>query len=185
MPSATSPKLRSPWVKFLSEVDRQLPGPVEIHCLGGFVVAMHYGLPRPTADVDYIEIRPPEAMKVLEETAGRGSPLARKHGLCFHHVGIVTPPESYTDRLIELFPRQFQNLRLFALEAHDLALCKLERNLPVDRRDVAYLAKTVPLDPALLRKRYEQELRSIVMGDVKRHDQTLEMWIAAYFPSRT
>ena len=184
MPSATSPKLRSPWVKFLSEVDRELPAPVEIHCLGGFVVAMHYGLPRRTGDVDYIEIRPPEAMKVLEEIAGRGSPLAKKHGLCFHHVGIVTPPESHADRLIELLPGRFQNLRLFALEAHDLALCKLERNLPVDRRDVAYLAKKVPLDPGLLRKRYEQELRPIVMGDVKRHDQTLEMWIAAYFPSR-
>jgi hypothetical protein len=185
MPFATSPKLRSPWVEFLSEVDRKLPGPVELHCLGGFVVAMHYGLLRPTADVDYIEIRPPEALKVLEETAGSDSALAKKHGLCFHHVGIVTPPESYADRLLELLPGQFQNLRLFALEAHDLALCKLERNLPVDRDDVAHLAKTVPLDPAVLRERYEQELRPNVMGDVKRHDQTLEMWIAAYFPSRT
>ena len=185
MPFATSPELRSPWVEFLSEVDRKLPGPVELHCLGGFVVGMHYGLPRPTADVDYIEIRPHEALKFLEETAGRDSPLAKKHGLCFHHVGIVTPPESYADRLIELLPGQFQNLRLFALEAHDLALCKLERNLPVDRDDVAHLAKTVPLDPAVLRERYEQELRPNVIGDVKRHDQTLQMWIAAYFPSRT
>jgi hypothetical protein len=146
---------------------------------------MYYGLARPTADVDYIEIRPPEAMKVLEETAGTESPLAKRHGLCFHHVGIVTPPESYADRLVELFPGQFQNLRLFALEAHDLALCKLERNLPVDLKDVAHLARTVPLNPAVLRERYNQEFRPNVMGDVKRHDQTLEMWIAAYFPSRT
>jgi len=185
MPFATSPELRSPWLEFVSEVDRQLRRPVELHCLGGFVLAIHYGLARPTTDVDYIEIRPHEAMQVLEETAGRDSVLAKKHGLCFHHVGIVTPPESYADRLIELLPGQLQNLRLFALEAHDLALCKLERNLPVDRDDVAHLAKTVPLDPALLRNRYEQELRSNVMGDVKRHDRTLEMWIAEYFPSRT
>jgi hypothetical protein len=107
MPFATSPKLRSPWLEFLSEVDRKLPGPVELHCLGGFVVAMYYGLARPTADVDYIGIMPHEAMKVLEETAGSDSPLANKHGVCFHHVGIVTPPESYADRLVELFPGQF------------------------------------------------------------------------------
>jgi hypothetical protein len=180
-----SPKLQSPWVEFLSEVDRHLRRPVELHCLGGFVLAMHYGLTRPTTDVDYIEIRPHEAMKVLEEIAGRASPLAKKHGRCFHHVGIVTPPESYADRLIELLPRQFQNLRLFALDAHDLALSKLERNLPVDRDDVAHLAKTVPLDAGLLQNRYEQELRPNVMGDVKRHDRTLEMWIAEFFPSRT
>ena len=185
MPFATSPKLPSPWVEFLSEVDRELPGPVELHCLGGFVLAIQFGLARTTTDVDYIEITPHEAMKALEETAGRDSVLAKKHGLCFHHVGIVTPPESYADRLIELLPGQLQNLRLFALEAHDLALCKLERNLPVDRDDVAHLAKTVPLDPALLRNRYEQELRPIVMGDAKRHDRALEMWIAEYFPSRT
>ncbi|MGH7380337.1 MAG: DUF6036 family nucleotidyltransferase [Candidatus Methylomirabilales bacterium] len=185
MPFATSPELRSPWVEFLSEVDRKLPGPVELHCLGGFVVAMHYGLSRPTADVDYIEIKPHEAMEVLEEIAGKDSHLAKKHGLYFQHVGIVTPPESYADRLLELFPGRFQNLHLFALEAHDLALCKLERNLPVDRDDVAHLAKTVPLDPAALRERYEQELRPNVIGDVDRHDRTLAMWIAAYFPSRT
>lgn len=183
MPFATSPELRSPWLEFLSEVDRQLPGPVELHCHGGFVIAMRYGLPRPTTDLDYIEIRPHEAMKILDEIAGRGSHLAKRHGLYFQHVGIVTPPESYADRLLALFPGQFQNLRLFALEAHDLALCKLERNLPVDREDVAHLAKTVPLDPAVLRERYEQELRPFSLGDPERHDRTLEMWIEAYFPS--
>jgi hypothetical protein len=66
-----------------------------------------------------------------------------------------------------------------------LALSKLTRNSPVDRDDVAHLAKTVPLDPALLRTRYRQELRPIVIGDAERHDRTLEMWIESYFPPRT
>ena len=89
-------------------------------------------------------------------------------------------PESYEDRLAELWPRRFQHLRLFALEAHDLALSKLTRNSPVDRADFEQLAKTVPLDPSVLRRRYERELRSIIIGDPEQHDRTLELWIEAY-----
>lgn len=90
-------------------------------------------------------------------------------------------PESYDERLTELFPGQFRNLRLFAPEAHDLALSKLARNHPVDREDVARLAKTVPLDPNVLRQRYWEELRPTLIGDLRTHDLTLEMWIESYF----
>lgn len=182
MPSATSPEPRSPWREFLSEVDRLLPGPVELHCLGGFVTAVQYRLDRPTNDVDYVEIIPRDALQVLQQIAGPGSNLAEKHGLHFQHVTVASLPESYTERLRELFPGRFRNLRLFGLDPHDLALSKLARNNPVDRDDVAYLAKTVPLDPDLLRKRYREELRPILIGDLERHDRTLEMWIQAYFP---
>ena len=185
MPFATSPELRSPWREFLSEVDRGLPVSVVLHCLGGFVTAMQYRLDRPTSDLDYIEIIPHDALKVLEEIAGRESELAKKYRLYFQHVAVASLPESYAERLAELFPGRFRNLRMFALDPHDLALSKLTRNSPIDREDVAYLAKTVPLDPVLLRTRYQQELRPIVIGDPERHDQTLEMWIQAYFPSRT
>jgi len=60
---------------------------------------------------------------------------------------------------------RFRNLRLRALEAHDLALSTLSRDSPVDREDVAHLARTVPLDPELLRRRYREELRPIAIGD--------------------
>lgn len=185
MPFATSPELRSPWLEFLSEVNRQLPRPVELHCLGGFVAAMHYHLDRPTNDLDYMEIVPHDAMQVLEEIAGRESQLAKKYRLYFQHVAVASLPESYHERLTELFPGRFRNLRILGLDPHDLALSKLTRNSPVDREDVAHLAKTVPLDPVLLRTRYRQELRPIVIGDPEWHDQTLEMWIKSYFPSRT
>ncbi len=185
MPFATSPELRSPWLEFLSEVNRQLPRPVELHCLGGFVAAMHYHLDRPTNDLDYMEIVPRDAMQVLEEIAGRESQLAKKYRLYFQHVAVASLPESYHERLTELFPGRFRNLRILGLDPHDLALSKLTRNSPVDREDVAHLAKTVPLDPVLLRTRYRQELRPIVIGDPEWHDQTLEMWIKSYFPSRT
>ena len=94
----------------------------------------------------------------------------------------MTPTCIGTDRLIALFPGQLQYLRLFALDPYDLALSKLSRNTAVDREDVEYLAKTIPLDPQVLRQRYRDELRAIMLGDLEVHDQTLEMWIAAYFP---
>jgi hypothetical protein len=60
-------------------------------------------------------------------------------------------------------------------------LSKLGRNSPVDREDVAYLARTVPLDPRLLRTRYARELRPIAIGNLEQLDAVLDMWIEAYF----
>ena len=62
-----------------------------------------------------------------------------------------------------------------------LALSKLARNSPIDREDVARLARAVPLDPVVRRERYETELRPIIIGDLARHDQTLALWLEAYF----
>ena len=180
MPSATLAELPDPWRRFLVEVDGLLPVRVQLHCLGGFVLAVRHRLPRTTSDVDYIEVVPREAIETLQRTAGRGSPLARKHRLYFQHVGVASLPESYAERLIELLPGTFENLQLLAPDAHDLALSKLGRNHPVDREDIAYLARTVPLRASELRKRYREELRPIIIGDLEVHDRTLEMWIEAY-----
>ena len=183
MPSATPSELPHPWRAFLADVDGQLPRPIEIHCLGGFVAAFYYDQPRPTNDLDYIEVVPRDAMATLQAIAGVESSLAEKHRVHFQHVGVASLPESYAERLTELFPRRFERLRLFALDAHDLALSKLSRNSPIDRADVAQLAKAVPLDSKLLRMRYRSEQRPTIIGDPERHDRTLEMWIEAYFRS--
>ena len=182
MPSA-SPELPQPWGEFLAAVDGLLPDPVQLHCLGGFVVAVRYHLPRPTGDLDYVEIIPHHAMEVLQRTAGPESPLAKKYHLYFQHVAVASLPEAYDERLIELFPGRFEKLRLFELEAHDLALSKLARNSPVDREDVAHIAKVAPLDREILKTRYRKELRPIIIGDPDVHDRTLQMWIDAYFGS--
>ena len=141
MPSATSPELRNPWRAFLADVDRQLPRSIEIHCLGGFVAALYYDLPRPTNDLDYVEVVPHDAMAAVQAIAGVESPLAMKHRVHFQYVGVASIPDSYADRLTGLFPERFQRLRLFALDPHDLALSKLTRNSPIDREDVAQLAR--------------------------------------------
>ncbi|MGH7397841.1 MAG: DUF6036 family nucleotidyltransferase [Candidatus Rokuibacteriota bacterium] len=177
-----SRELPAPWGEFLSEIDGALEAPVTLHCLGGFVGAICYGLARTTNDLDYLEIAPMSARTALERLAGRQSALARKHGVYVQHFSLVTLPDSYADRLTDLVAGRFRRLRLRALEAHDLALSKLSRDSPVDREDVAHLARTVPLDPELLRRRYRHELRPIAIGDPALLDQRLERWIAAYFP---
>ena len=40
------------------KVDENLQEDVALHCLGGFVVTMLYGLARSTADVDVITVAP-------------------------------------------------------------------------------------------------------------------------------
>jgi hypothetical protein len=65
----------------------------------------------------------------------------------------------YEERLVPMFPGAWVHLRLFALEAHDLALTKLERNWDRDRNDVQQLARAGHLNPEILRERYYRELR--------------------------
>jgi hypothetical protein len=165
-------------MSFLTEIDGQLGAEVELHCLGGFVVTMLYGLRRPTADVDVITIAPGDMIEHLLQLAGKGSGLHRKYGIYIDFVTIAAVPEDYDQRLAEILPRTFKRLRLFALDPYDLALAKLERNIQRDRDDVKYLARTVPFDLNVLRERYERELRPN-LGNPKREDLTLWLWMEA------
>jgi hypothetical protein len=75
-----------------------------------------------------------------------------------------------------MFPGVFQHLHLMALDPYDLALTKLERNIERDRGDVRHLARTVPFDLNILRKRYAVEQRPY-LGNPIREDLTLQLWI--------
>jgi hypothetical protein len=151
--------LPSPWAEFLKEVDVLLSGQVQLHCLGGFVVMACYGLNRPTSDVDYISVVPTSEQEYLEEIAGRESKLAKKYKVYVQRVGVTNHPHDYDQRLSEMFPGRFRNLRMFALDPYDLILSKLERNSPKDAEDVEYLARNLHLDQGILRERYKNELR--------------------------
>ena len=74
-------KIPEPWNSFLSEIDASVEESIELHCLGGFVVTMFYGLPRPTADADVIVISPVGVTEYLLDLAGKGSNLHHKYGL--------------------------------------------------------------------------------------------------------
>lgn len=176
-----SPDVPSPWREFLEELDALLDEPIELHCVGGFAVGVGYGLQRSTNDLDYRTLVPYNRINDLQQMAGPESALARKHKVHLQYTGIESMPDSYDERLTELYPKRFKKIRLLIPDAYDLVLSKLTRNLPRDRQDVEFLAKTKQLDPVLLRERYEKELRPIVIGPSSWHDKTLEFWVEAYF----
>jgi hypothetical protein len=165
-----------PWHSFFLDVDKVLAQPVELRCIGGFAMAMLFGLPRPTVDVDYLSVVPIDENTTLESLAGMGSALHNKHGVYVQHVGIVRVPDSYEDRLTPMFPSAYRRLRLLGLDSYDLALSKLERNSARDREDVKFLARAVPVDLAVLEDRYRSELRPYLAA-TERHDLTIRLWI--------
>ena len=173
MPSKSIPE---PWQSFLSDIDASLHEDVELHCLGGFVVTVLYDLARITADVDVIAITPRSEIESLISSAGQGSDLHRKHKVYLQLVGVATVPDSYEERLTEIFLGRFKHLRLLALDPYDLALSKLERNTQRDRDDIKHLARTVPLDLNVLQERYQKELRPD-LGNPEREDLTLKLWM--------
>jgi hypothetical protein len=114
----------------------------------------------------------------LNPLAGIGSSLHKKHRVYVQLVTVLEAyPEDYEERLTEMFPGAFRNLRLLALDPYDLALTKLRRNSQRDREDVLYLANAVPFDIGTLRDRY-QEMRPC-LGNPEREDLTLKLWIEA------
>ncbi|MGH9313795.1 MAG: DUF6036 family nucleotidyltransferase [Vicinamibacterales bacterium] len=181
MPPDTVPE---PWRSFLRELNAQLTAPIDLHCIGGFTVSMCYGLARPTGDIDVFDVLPRSRAGELLHLAQAGAPLAQKHRVHIQKVSVVNLPEHYAERLIEMFPRAYSRLRLLAPDACDLALSKLERNNDQDFEDVKHLARTVPLDLDVLRKRYEAEQRPFVLQP-EREDLTLRLWIEAITEERT
>jgi len=175
------PELPSPWSDFLGELDTLLEQAIELHCIGGFAVVAGYGFPRGTNDLDYRTLIPYNLINELQRLAGPGSALAQKHKVYVQRAGVESIPENYEERLKELYSGRFTKIRLFVPDAYDLTLSKLSRNIERDRQDVEYLAKTGHLDAHILRARYAEELRPLLIGDVRQHDQTLEFWIEAYF----
>ena len=171
-----SEQLHEPWRSFFCDLDTQLSGPTEIHCLGGFVVAEYYELARPTSDVDIIKVRGASDVADLQRIGGKGSALAKRHGIYIDIVTVADVPERYEERLIDVYAGEFRDLRIRVFERHDLALAKLGRNQDFDREDVRRLAQGPGLDVGILEQRYRNELRW-QLGNPEREDLTLELWM--------
>jgi len=169
-----------PWRAFLAELDTMLTTPVELHCLGGFVVTQHYGVAeRETSDIDFLAARINPTTVDLEALAGLHSLLHRRFKLYLQHVTVVTPPCDYELRLVRMFPTApWRHLKLLALDATDLALSKLERNNDRDRDDFLRLARSGLINRTALQQRYTEELRPYLLARHEWHDQTLALWTA-------
>lgn len=98
-----------PWQSFFTDIDANLDKSVALHCIGGFVITVLYDLARPTADVDVIAITPRSEIESLMSLAGQGAGLHRKHKVYLQLVGVATVPESYEERLAEIFTGRFKH----------------------------------------------------------------------------
>ena len=120
----------------------------------------------------------------IQSLAGLGSKLHRKYRLYMQYVGIATIPAEYAARMTRMFPSSpWKHLSLFALDATDIALSKLERNADRDREDVVRLAHAGLIEPGTLKQRYAEELRPYLLSKLSWHDKTLELWIEMAWPS--
>jgi hypothetical protein len=182
MPPKTIPE---PWHSFLKELDSSLSDEFHFHCMGGFVVTLLYGFSRTTSDLDVLSIvTTDDRISALVELGGEGSALYKNYGVYLDCVTVAQVPDSYDERLTEMFPGTFTHLRLFALDPYDLALSKLQRNEQVDRDDIKHLALVVPFDLNMLQERYDKEMR-LYLGRPEREDLTLKLWIEAIEEERT
>jgi hypothetical protein len=172
-----------PWASFLTVFDQLLEEPVDLHCIGGFVMTMQFGLSRTTGDIDILPANSGRTLAQIQPLAGVGSALHKQFKVYVQPVGIVTYPENYESRLIRMWPEfRLGRLRIYALEPHDLALTKLERNHEVDRQDVLGLARAGYLDAERLRDRYAKEVRPNLVSGVEKCDLTLALWIEMCWP---
>jgi len=72
------------------------------------------------------------------------------------------------------------NIRLLALEPHDLALTKLERSNDRDIHDVMHLAQAGLIVRETLIARFEKELEPYITGRTPTWNRTtLKMWVEA------
>jgi hypothetical protein len=159
----------------LVALDQELTQDTELHCMGGFVLGEHYGLVRPTADLDVLESAG-TGKSMIAQLAGRGSPLHKRFRVYIDIVTVADVPDDYDTRLVAMDVEGLEQLRLKALERHDLVLAKLCRNIDRDREDVAALARGPGLDVEVLNQRYRDELRP-KLGRPDREDLTLRLWI--------
>jgi hypothetical protein len=172
--------LPSPWRQFLAEVDRKLEETVEIHCAGGFALTVVYGIPRTTADLDYLSAIPSDSSEVLDRIAGQDSALAKKYKVYLQFVrGVSDFPEDYEARLLNL-GLKLRKLTLRVLERYDLILSKLTRNSPKDAEDVRALAQKLDLDFEVLTRRFRKEMSWV--PNLERHEQTLNVFWKDFFP---
>ena len=178
MPESPEMLPPDPWRGFLAALDSLIAEPADLHCFGGFVVSLQYGLSRETSDIDVLAAHPMTQLPELQRLAGENSSLHKRFRVYLQVVAIATYPEDYEERLVHMWPEApFERLRLFALEPHDLALTKIERNSDVDRQDVLALAKAGLVDAVTLRRRYKDEFRPNLAAGAEKVDLTMDLWI--------
>ncbi len=122
-------------------------------------------------------------MEILRGLADGDSAACRRFGLTFQFAGTAEYVEDYYRRLRRVCATRFSKLRLYAGEAHDLAICRLGTR-QADHRvlfDFLVRAERVRLD--ILQRRFHRGLRPYV-AEPERLKKALDVFLANYFPKQ-
>jgi hypothetical protein len=152
---------------FLDSMDRELQTLAEeqerfdLYHVGRSALVFHHGLALPhggTRDFDAVQIAHPlERLGQLAlERFGKETANAQRLGLYLEMVpsGLPPLPASFRKRCTEV-DGGWKVIRLWRLEAHDLAVSKLKSFRAQDREDIQFLCDKGSLNPRKLRELLE------------------------------
>jgi hypothetical protein len=143
--------------KFLVAVDRHLRRNITLKILGGSAMSLAYQVEITTNDIDTFEsnlVQLEDAHRLAIRESGLDIPISPAGG------NVGDWPENSEDRLVRLMP-ELRHLKLFALEAHDLALSKAVRGWEKDLSMIDALHANHSLDLETLYHRYTEEMSPI------------------------
>lgn len=94
-----------PWRGFLEARDAIATGPVDFHCIGGFVITKKFGFERETRDIDVLSICPSNQQNDFLQKGAEGLELHKLHKVYLDVVTVMRFfPEDYDSRLTEITP---------------------------------------------------------------------------------
>lgn len=173
--------------EFLRDIDNRighesLKGRIALYVFGGAAAVIAYGSRRGTVDIDaYLEDE--HIGKKLQEWAGKGKELARKHGIYFSSANtslmLIEDPD-WKDRCVAILKDRLKHIRVMALSREDLILSKLSRYNDRDREDIQFLTDKYRIDPKKIIA-YYKAARQYYVGHFGTLDQTFNIVLEENF----
>jgi len=156
--------------RFLQAIDRNRARRVRVEIIGGAAATLAYGVQSTTEDIDTYNgahgadpaetveaARRDDAGVELQEAVSRA---VRDTGLeiPMQHATVADVPYNYQDRLHRQLP-ELENLEVWILEKHDLALSKAVRCNEGDLQQILEMHEAVRLDFDTLVDRFNNEMK--------------------------
>jgi hypothetical protein len=129
---------------------------LDMYLLGRAALVLHYRFALTTKDIDIVEMRDSVLEGKALELFGKDTGLAKALGFYLEQVpqGLPPLPSGFQNRCEEM-KGNWKVLRLWVLEAHDLAVTKLKSFRPKDREDLQLLCDRGLLNVATLHTRLQ------------------------------
>ncbi|MBI5629418.1 MAG: hypothetical protein HY921_00890 [Elusimicrobia bacterium] len=170
--------------RFLGDIDALLEEGLALYILGGAAAVIAYGSGRGTIDIDaYLD---DERLRCkLSDWAGRGTELARRHGLYFDsaNAALMLLEPDWKDRCVEILKGRLKHIQVMALGKEDLILSKLSRYNDRDREDIQFMVEKHRPDVKKL-VAYYKAARQYYVGHLPRLDQTFNILLQEHFKRR-